>query len=713
MERFRKITGNVVLAIQVLIVFVLIFENQIAVPPLLQAFGRMHPLLLHLPIGLLLVAALVVFAERFIETGSKEIATFLLYLVAITCSLTTLMGLFLSREGGYETEVLQWHKWMGVLLSFLTWVMIIRPEKKLLRPVLLASCILIVFTGHYGATLTHGESFISAPLYAYEPVTRTITDSTTVFSAAIEPVLEAKCFSCHNEQKKKGKLVLTSPEAMKKGGKNGKLWIAGKPAHSLIVERLTLPMDAKEHMPPRDKAQLTQDEINFIGLWIEKGADTKRKLAELAPTDTLRKLSKRIIARYFEEDVYTQTYPFDFVAEEKLKTLSTPDRSIFQIAKNEPALAVDFYLRESFHRKNLEALKDVSKQIVSLNLTGMPVEDADLQVISRFIHLEKLVLNNTNIEGKSFDKLAPLKSLTSISLSGTKVSAESLKELGQLPSLKHVYVWNTALDSVAIKKLKEDFDGIDWHAGYTPDPNERLKLNSPLTRNDGQLLLKDEPIMLKHNLPGTVVRYTLDGTEPDSIASPVYEKPIDVDKYTIVKTKAFKDGWLSSDVVEYVFFVKGKRANAVLDTSPEPKYEGEGAATLTDGVKGMPDFYKDPSWIGFRNNPLVAHFTIENDVPVKNITISYARNVWAMCMPPKEVEVWAGPDKNRMKLISKTVPRQPDTYVSNRTEGVTIAIPPSNFRYYKIVAKPLAKLPAFRNEKKEKGWLMVDEIYFN
>ena len=128
----------------------------------------------------------------------------------------------------------------------------------------------------------------------------------------------------------------------------------------------------------------------------------------------------------------------------------------------------------------------------------------------------------------------------------------------------------------------------------------------------------------------------------------------------------------------------------------------------------MPDFYRDPAWIGFRESPLEAYFFFDNNPPtISSITLSYARNVGAMCMPPDVLEVWAGADKSTLKLLGKVKPEQPKEYLPTRIEGSTVAFPGSKFSCYKIVARPLTKLPAFRKAPKDKGWLMVDEIFFN
>jgi hypothetical protein len=715
MKQLRKIIGYIVFALQILLVFLLVFESNVQVPAWLQAFGRMHPLLLHLPIGLVLVTTLLIFIRRFFESPSfSDLITFLLYLTSFTASFSALMGILLSLEGGYNDSDLGLHKWLGVSLSFLCWILLNLKDQKILRPALAAGVVLLIFTGHFGANLTHGEDFVLGPLQTPELQTRMITDSSTLFSAAIEPIFESKCFSCHNEQKAKGRLILTTMESIVKGGKNGSLWKPGDPDHSLIMERLTLPPESKEHMPPKDKAQLSSDEIDFISRWIASGASLEQKLKELSETDTLMRLSASIILRY-HQPTEASLYQFQFVSQKKISALSTPYRSVFQIAHNEPALQAEFYLAGLFDQKYLEELKAVKDQLILLNLSKMPVEDADLNVIQQFENLEKLILNNTNVQGEGLKHLVNLEHLRSVSLSGSPIKPEALNILAESKSLKEVFLWNTAVTSAEIQLLEEKFSHIHWDAGYQPDKNEMLRLSAPILRNDGQVLKTDENIMLKHNFPGAVIRYTLDGAKPDSINSPVYQTPLGISKYTVLKTKAYKDGWLSSDPVEYVFFKKGEKpSKAELITKPDAKYPGEGAVTLIDERKGMPDFYRDPPWMGFRNEPMEAYFFFEDNPPsVSNVTLSYARNIYALCMPPAEFEVWGGSDPDHLKLLNKIKPEQPTAWVSTRIEGAAITIPESSFACYKVIARPLSKLPEFRNEKKQKGWLMVDEIFFN
>jgi WD40 repeat protein len=81
-------------------------------------------------------------------------------------------------------------------------------------------------------------------------------------------ILKANCFSCHNDQKKKGGLVMTSREALLQGGENGDALVSGSPEKSALLESLSKESDS--HMPP--KKQLSEVQIETMNRWIKEGA---------------------------------------------------------------------------------------------------------------------------------------------------------------------------------------------------------------------------------------------------------------------------------------------------------------------------------------------------------------------------------------------------------------------------------------------------------
>lgn len=712
MERANRIMANATWATVVLLTFLLFVEHRIHVPVWLQAFGRMHPLLLHLPIGLLLITTLLVFVRnQFAGKGLETLIPFLLHLTAITASISALMGMFLSREGGYNELDLQLHKWFGVATCYAAAaLLVINANGRLFKPVLIAGAAILIAAGHFGSVLTHGDAFVLGP-FQEANANAAAGENATAFEAVVQPIFDRKCTSCHNETKAKGKLILTSYEHILKGGKSGALW-NDNGQNSLLVKRIHLPLADKKHMPPKDKPQLTPEELDFLSLWIAQGADTKKKLNDYADNDSLKLIGSKLMASSQQNDQHEANYHFDFVSSEKIQALNNPYRAVFQIAQNEPALHVDFFVRQAFDKTNLAELSSVQEQVVSMNLSKMPVTDADLALLKGFKNLETLNLNQTDITGSGLTELQSLNHLESLSLSGTKITVDAIDALKALKNLKKVFIWNTGITSAEAEQLKKKYRQISWEPGYQVDHTEMLKLSAPLLVSEN-VVQAGEKIVLKSSMPGTTIRYTTDGTEPDSLTAAVYTDGIAAVAYQTVKAIAVKEGWRKSEVATFVIFQSGlKPSRAELKTLPDRQYPGEGVATFTNNKKGSPEFFNDPVWIAWRDRTLEAVFWFDDMPAMHSVTLSYAESTYAMTWAPARWEIWGGEDEAHLKLLQRGTPSHPTALGISNVRGIELTFPPVRYKCYKLIAEPLNKQPAFRKTK-EKGWLMVDEIFFN
>ncbi|MDX2245846.1 MAG: FN3 associated domain-containing protein [Bacteroidia bacterium] len=716
MKSFESIIANVVFAIQILLVFLLIFETKVALPLWLQPLGRMHPLILHLPIGcLVLLAAFQLFRKNLQGEGFEKIQRFSLYLTVLFTSLTALMGFFLSREEGYDSDLMNLHKWTGVIVSFLVYGLLIlyqNPDRslKLFQLLLAVSVAVLVAAGHFGAGVTHGANFLWEPVMDKKAE---ITQETTIFGAAVMPILEEKCTSCHNPSKKKGELDMTSAENLLAGGKNGPVWKAGDLKESHIIQRVHLPLEDEDHMPPEGKPQLTVDEINLIEQWIHRGADTELKITDLAPDDSLRGLMA-LTGKKADEN-HAPLYEFEPADEKTIRRLNDPFRNVFQPTFNSPALHAQFFVRESFTSKRLEELLAVKTQLISLNLTNMPVKDDDLKTIGQFTNLEKLILNGTDVTGATFSDLAGCTKLRSLAFSNTSVNKEILfSSLHKLTGLKDVFLWSTAVSENDLPELTEKFPDIGFEYGYIPDDSTQLALTPPVLVNESNVLKEGEWVALKHNFPGVTIRYTLDGTDPDSLKSKEYTEPFQVAQFTEVRALAYNPSWLASDIVSFTFFKEGFYPKEVkLMTRPNDEYIGSGGRTLMDGEKGNANTFRSPLWLGYRERPLMALFDFGDTPPeISHTTLSYARNIGSYIMPPVYIEVWGGDDENSMKKLHRLEPKPVTGYEVVTEKGLDLAFEPSKFRFYKVIAQPIQRMPAWHGGAGSKGWVFVDEIFW-
>ncbi|HCW08522.1 MAG TPA: peptidylprolyl isomerase [Cytophagales bacterium] len=716
MNKLKVILLNLIFCLQVLITFLLLAGDKIKLPLWLQVAGRLHPLLLHLPIGLAIFFFILILIPKrnYFHQQTLDVITFLvLLLTSLLASLTALFGIMLSLQGDYGSDSLTQHKISSVVLSWLLYLFILnydwlKERRTIFYGVNVFVFALLFFAGHTGSTLTHGENFVFEPLLK-EKKESLSKENSSVFQLVVQPVLEKKCFSCHNESKAKGGLVMTSIASFKKGGKHGKEWEEGKPDQSNLIKVIHLPLTHDQHMPPDGKAQLSKMEIDILKFWIQSGANFDINLSALAPNDSLRIIASSVNI----SKLTTEERIFTFAAASKgvVDKLNSPFRSVFPLYQNSPALRADFFVAASFDVKALEELSEVEEQLVELNLSRMPVTDKELDIVARFKNLEKLNLNFTKVKS-DLTPLKKLKHLKSLSLSGTEVNSEAINHVLLLPDLKELFVWNTGVVQADQVKLSNQHKNIliTWNIFNDDMP---IKLSSPMIVNDG-VLKKNEAVILKHVMQGVTIRYTLDGSTPDSLTSEIYKAPIPLPGATQLKARAFKEGWLGSDVFETMCYVEGIKANQMeLLSKPDPSYLGEGSKSLMDGRRGTAELFREPSWLGYRDNSFMASFDFGKEAPaIKNIVISYGRNTGSYIFPPEEVQVWVGDNDKDARLLKTIKVPQP---TANETAKVdALIIPVTNTKsYYKLIAKPVAKLPSWHSGKGQKGWFFVDEIFFN
>jgi len=711
MQRTRNILFNATLSFNCLLLFLLLFYSRIAEPSWVQVFGRMHPLILHFPVVLLVFYILwqLRFIRKFQTEQSKSIAEILLLAAAASAAVTALFGLLLSKEEGYDPDALAFHKYTGVSLSFVSfiWCVLIKKFDKVKIANAIMSLVvfaLLLITGDLGAGITHGKDYLIAPILPKQEPRQVALEEAVVFTDMVQPILQSKCISCHNNKKAKGELIMETPAQILKGGKDGKLWDSIDVDASLLLKRIHLPEEDEKHMPPQGKPQLSQQEMNILYYWLKDSSNFTIKVTDLPTADTLRMMALAIFKTNVEEK-----YEFAAADEKTVKQLSNNNRVIVPLALNSPALAVDFYNSQNYDAQSLKDLLKLKEQVVSINLAHMPATDDDIATLAQFINLRKLNLNFSKVTGKSIGQLNKLANLKELSLSGTDINLNDLNGLHSFPKLKDVYVWNTPITDEAAKNIKANYT---VQTGFYSD-TVIMKLTPPILQNETQVLTDAVPLQLKNYINGTVIRYTLDGKDPDSINSPVYDKNTVIDKTVLLKAKAYKPGWISSDVMQTWFYKSTYTPDSVaLFTAGDEMYKGDGGKTLIDHEKGDLNF-KNNKWLGYHGDKMEAMLIFNKPVKVQSVTLSGLVDIGGYIMPAQSIEVWGGNDADHLRLLSRITPQQPSKVEPGYLRGYDCSFSPTELKYIKVKANALPKLPSWHPGKGEKGWFFIDEIFVN
>lgn len=97
---------------------------------------------------------------------------------------------------------------------------------------------------------------------------RTVAQAKVTFQENVLPVIEAHCAKCHNADKQKGDLDLTSYASILKGGGSGAAVQSGNPDSSKLLRVIT--HEEEPTMPP-NRPKLGDKEVEIVRRWIQDG----------------------------------------------------------------------------------------------------------------------------------------------------------------------------------------------------------------------------------------------------------------------------------------------------------------------------------------------------------------------------------------------------------------------------------------------------------
>lgn len=731
----KRIGAGVLFGGSVFLLVLLLAGSHLYIPAWLKVAGRMHPLFLHFPIVLFLISFIILWLPLE-EEKENEWLSLLRLSAALSAVITAIMGYLLSFESDNTGPVMQWHKWGGISIAlaggiFYFFYPFFARQRALGKLFTTLAAMLIILTSHWGGDLTHGDNYLLAPISQKKPVA---LQQALAFDDVIKPVLEKKCFSCHGGSVSKGGLSLATMAGIMKGGRTGALLAPGSPETSLLIQRIHLPMEEKKHMPPAAKPQLTVEESALLYAWIRAGAPDDKKLVSLPLQDSFRLLGTGLLMAGEEAAEEEPVYDFAAADEKKIKALNNNYRVIEPQGIHSPALSVHFYGKNMYSGKALEELLPLKEQIIELSLARMPVKDEELKTIRQMSNLRMLNLNYTDITAAGLSQLTGLKNLKQLYLSGTAVSSAGLEKILALPELTSLVIWNTRIDSAQIKALGSRYSRVHIERGFADNGQFVVALSPPLVQTPAMVFDSSLRIEIRHPFKGVDIRYTLDGTQPDSLSNALYKEPIVIHESARLAARAFKKGWEGSQTTASLYIKRGLRPDSVeLTSPPDSQYRAGGAALLSDKVLG--DFnYGDGQWLGYRKNEASCFLYFDNAVHVQSVLLNMLENTGALIFPPTIVEVWGGMNKNRLRLLGRISPGMPvrDT-VQVLQEKVAFAA--TALRCMKIIARPVPRNPIkppaaagvvgpskaagaaskvqVAAPKPERGWIFISELVLN
>ena len=443
--------------------------------------GRLHPLLVHLPIGILLVAILLEWLSRKERFRLVQPAVRILLLAgSIVAVASCVTGYLLSLHGDYQEDILSLHLAMGISTAVVSTGLffIYRVPSKMARKIYNGGCIALFFilsiTGHLGGSLTHGSTYLTDVLPS--PLRQWFSENANevreivnvqdalVYADIIKPILEEKCKACHGESKQKGGLRLDLPENILKGGKKGKTIVVEKPFESEMIKRIYLPMSHEHHMPPKGKPQITPAEVQLLQWWIGQGAKFDKKVTDLAQSETIKPILASLQSSDPEKTIFANVgIPEDAVnkvPDSVLVSLRNKNITVVPVTRQSNYLSVSFTAAPEATEETVSLLQPLARNIIGLKLGNTKITDKALKTVGKFENLIRLALEHTAITDSGLHELKDLRQLQYLNLVGTPVTAKGIMELQSLKKLKRVYLYKTSIEEKDWSLLKEKLPGV-------------------------------------------------------------------------------------------------------------------------------------------------------------------------------------------------------------------------------------------------------------
>lgn len=457
--------------------------------------GRFHPLIVHLPIGFLLLTGAVELlsrTRRFATIGIDRLMPVLLALSALSTIAAIVTGTLLSWSGDYDAALVGRHQQWGLMLGVVVVLACVaawwrtraegRGPQRLLAGALVTVMVLVAGTGHYGGSLTHGDTYLtehlpSVPFFAPASASGTSKgpvdlSTTPVFETLVAPTFQARCVTCHGPSRQAGKLRLDSPDAIRKGGETGAVIVPGSAAGSLLVQRIFLPTSDKKVMPPKGHPAPSHADVSVLRWWIDQGSSFDQMLADAQVSPDL------------EPAIAARIGPVDFSAPSILSVRVPPPDAKAIAALTALKLRVE-PLRENsallmvqappaardLDDAGLKAFEPLASQIAWLDLGGTQVTDAGLtQLLPKLTNLWRLSLDRTAVTDRALLPLEKLQRLEAVNLYATQVTDAGLKPLEKLPRLRSVYAWQTQVTPQGAEALQTASKKLQVNIGAPPAP---------------------------------------------------------------------------------------------------------------------------------------------------------------------------------------------------------------------------------------------------
>ncbi|MCH5721042.1 leucine-rich repeat domain-containing protein [Niabella hibiscisoli] len=227
----------------------------------------------------------------------------------------------------------------------------------------------------------------------------------------------------------------------------------------MLIERILLPQSDEDHMPPKEKPQLTRQEMDLLYWWVNSGAGFDKKVHQSKLSDKIKPVLAALQSGGAKESELQDALPDEEVAAASHKVvlaLKEKGAVVIPVASNSHYLSVNFVGADQVTTDALQLLGALKEQLVWLKIGNANLKDQDIKHLGMLENLRRLHLEGNPLTDAGLSFLTSLQQLQYINLSGTRISSKGPGQLAGLKMLKRLYLYNVngaKFDLLTLKKL--------------------------------------------------------------------------------------------------------------------------------------------------------------------------------------------------------------------------------------------------------------------
>jgi len=517
--------------------------------------GRLHIVVLHLPIGLLIGAFAIEVLGFFKRSKGFDVAAAWLFVLGAVSSVPAVIsGLLLATETtgtgqnafsilwagdeGGVGETLGWHMWLGVVLMFaaiaaaVLKVMAVKRQwvedsavparggwpLSVARLALLFSMLLLPVAGHLGGNMVHTRYYlferspINFPQWVIDfpaeegggngedngtpdgPVLGPVAD----WNANIQPAMDKHCIACHGADSQKGKLRLDTLEAAMKGGTVGPSIEAGEARYSELYVRVSLPVTHDEYMPPAKKiekhGQFTAEQVAYLGEWIQAwDGKLKDPVAAVKPDDPKNGGSE-------------PPKPKPLIDPAALKAITGAGGNAQSLSQEEDPglLTIKFAYLKDLDPAAVAKLEPSADAVAWMTFEGSGFGDEAAKALPVMPKITRLNLKDTKVTDAGLGLLPEMPAIEWLNLFGTTVTDKGLEALKRYTTLDKLYLTGTQVTAEGVDALRKALPDTQVFSDH--DGQFQFKPAAPETTEDKPDPAAAKPVNDKCPVSGAPVK---------------------------------------------------------------------------------------------------------------------------------------------------------------------------------------------------------------